>query len=849
MVTKEINNPRMRNFIRDKLGLPKYGNGFDKVIEELFIREIYVLNLRPEEILEDIENFKNSVNEIVVENFDDDFLGEYVPLEKKIKINSACYQKIFESKLPEEAYTMYFETIIHECLHGTQTRKNGMNRAEGYNEKLQNRTHALYEIATQATAIRITRSKKIDDTSKFLNDGGYGDEIFAIPLISATFGVSEQDVIKYCMRDREKLIDVLDENINNRELTYDLLNRIEEQLEYIHSANYPDPNQINFKNMSKKGKLNITSSAINNLVSICEEVMADRIKKVPVNCDKDLVDNLIYDYKKIKDTLEYQGNKYGYRFFNENYNEFLYNMHNGQYSGYVKKSLGILASIFNEKNPNMVVNVTEAVMAIKTENYNYLNMIGGENYLDYNVSGRVVEKHIHDEYDDYKIWDNSSVFEALQNGTFSNSKFNGKRLDVGVWEDINSLSGLEKLSALKYVFLANKRRCSVNTKQVLMNILDQQDDYFGDNDRIYSKITGSNMDVSPDLYNFELSPKETMIKYFNSSNDKIYIAALIADRFIKKAFDNNGNPKKMVSEAEGRMQCLLYHAIEDGLDNGENGIAKAKKALTEILVNENYECISDLRSQEKLFLYGKSYIFDIVSQPLVDELLNERRIEPKKKDVLNYVSVETNEKFPGQSSARLVMLLKKFKEGENSLNISRYLPENIRYEFNSSFKNQRDYEDLLGIICDEYSKHNYKNFSSEDSKANTDIQYILNGLGPDEFREAMIDAFFRNDYSRIANKDAQNLLSRNPEFMVTRMADIFVRNSENVRFADLILDNGNYQGFVQPVNKDDLSVLVSQEMNNRGVYKETKHVMSIFERIKNGFNTKKQTKNTKDIER
>ena len=52
----EINlkNPKLRNYIRGALNTNKFGEPFATLLEEVFLREVYVLDLSPEELLEDI---------------------------------------------------------------------------------------------------------------------------------------------------------------------------------------------------------------------------------------------------------------------------------------------------------------------------------------------------------------------------------------------------------------------------------------------------------------------------------------------------------------------------------------------------------------------------------------------------------------------------------------------------------------------------------------------------------------------------------------------------------------------------------------------------------------------------
>lgn len=863
MITNDVANPRLRDFVRRKLGLPKFGNGFDKAVEEMFLREHFVLNLKPEELLEDLNNFAESVKGIEWTNLEENFLGCYYPGEKKIKLNAAYFQNLFNIYSVEEVYQAMFETISHECLHGTQTNKYGKNRAEGYNREIGNRTHALYEIATQATAAKMARNRTKEDSRKnaVLTGDGYSDEIFAMPLLAATFGVKEQDVIKYSMREREKLIELLDTNIGNKSITADLVNRIEVQLEYIHSALYPDPQQKDFKNLDSQGKLKVTSAGIYNLLNICQEAMANRIKNMSFDYNKNTIDNLVYDYIKVNNTIEYQVQNFGTSFFSSNQAEFFDQIQrNGPYANYIKNSVIYLSALNQPKNRYLQPYASDIISAIKFEDYQYLSSINlfPEDYM-LRYSGSVKEEHDHDDYNNFRVWDNQELYYALINGCNPNQTVHRERFDASGWKNINTLDGLEKLAALKYAFPSNKKRYSIKTKNALLDMLDQTGMQFDEN--FYSMFTRNNMPIATDLSQAVLSPRDAMRKNFNKPDDQVFIASLIADRFVKKAYDEYGHIKRLENAQETEIQTLLWPTLEKCMNERhqtpEESLNQLRFALKKILLNDDYQSISHEECRQMLSMYGKRGVFDIVSQSLVDELLSERRIIPQKREAFNFIVSKTLENHPDEGSIRIISALNGFRRGVDQDSISFNFSTEARPSFNYFFRTQRDYEDMLGIICDEYSRQNYQTTDTQDSITNPDIQEVLNALGPDEFRESVIDVFFRNDYSRITNPRIRQVLFQNPNYFIQRMADTYSKNAKKVYNYDRWANNAYYgaekfsknnglytsTGFAVPkVSLVDIRQIVDQEVGGRGIFRRINGFLGNFSQITRGQAEKNQDK-------
>lgn len=90
-----LNNNKLREYIRDFLSENNYQEPFSTLLEEVFLREQYVLDLSPQELYEDLVNFKNSVKSISFGQLENhNWMGVAEPDKKSITFNYDYWQKI-----------------------------------------------------------------------------------------------------------------------------------------------------------------------------------------------------------------------------------------------------------------------------------------------------------------------------------------------------------------------------------------------------------------------------------------------------------------------------------------------------------------------------------------------------------------------------------------------------------------------------------------------------------------------------------------------------------------------------------------------------------------------------------
>lgn len=686
MSTINLSNPRLREYIRNFLSLDRFREPFAVLIEEVFVREQYVLNLTPAEFYEDLCNFRASINTIEYGECGDNCMGFTDPHKKLILLDFDYWQNLINTCSPDVYCRKFFETFSHECLHGMQNIAGTYeNRAGGYNAQIKNRAHAIYEICTQGIAAKMSydRTRYEYDNDVVLTGDGYANEIFAVPLIAATFGVSENEVLKFGVRKREELVALLNRNINNMDVTRTLIEKIEMQLEYMHSIYYPDDTQVKFKNMTDSEKRQATTRVILNLVNICQEALCVRIKNTPLDFNKRMAIQYKYDQRKIINTLEHQFQNYSYDFEMDK-DRFWGVVILGNNSDYIQDAINVFNQIGKNKN-GVALHSAELVSAVINGDFSACERMGIEifqnqtfslvnNALDFK------EEKVHEDYNDFNNWNNRVIYEALYQNRRYVEQAPQENQQLHMWNNgLYKANGYQKIRDLWSALTSNREKYRLVSKQYLLDFFDTPIEEL---ENFYSKITKDN------------GARSSFKRSFNSVGDKEFLARLIASKYYDKYFEHNGDMKDVMTSKEREFQGLFSPTIK------KNGKSQFEWAVAQLLVNDYYQAFSDEYCRTSLAIYGKKQIFDVIAQPLIDEILNLRKIVPEKREALRNAIYITEQSHPGTSINRVEKILSDYKRTK-AIN-SELLSRGGRQQFKNYFTSQRDMEDLVGIICEDY---------------------------------------------------------------------------------------------------------------------------------------------------
>lgn len=777
MAQVKVENPQLRKFIKQKLGLPRYGNQmFDYLVEEAFVRMQYVLDLSPEELMEDIDNLNAALNHIGFVKTNERWMGLQIPSRKEIQFNLDYFQNLINTLPPNEYCTKFMETVIHELLHAMQTDRNtGRNRAQVFNRKVNNRGHAIYEICTEGIATKCTadRSYYEMEENKILVGDGYSQELFAIPLLAATFGVSEKTILKYGVRERNKLIQACSKNIGDYQKTSDLLFRMENCLETIHSVYYPDSNQTAYINMNAQQKEVEAGNAYRNLIKTCEEAMAERIQNLPGVYDKDAIVRLKYDQKKIMDTVRDENRRYGSYFGRMSQSEETAMFMLDYNFSYFKSSVECLKELGKTYNRHLMANSPEIIASIKDGTFSACYKYGlkePENMtmsFVYNEYGFLNDVG-HEDYNDFMKWDNTEAFERIYQGRAFTVPSGRIHPDM-ITDSRKRPDYMQKMNDLRIALLANKDKYHSNSKRELSEMLSFRN---GIPENFYIQFTSTVPKY--DTLGENITPRQRLQRSFRIQEDQVFLADAMATKFIDRAFNEDGTMIYLEDEESRDIQRMLAPTVQ------KYERAQVISALKDVMLNDSYERISGQQNRVRMAMLGKKQISDVVMKPLVSELLNERKIIPEKRKCLQYAVAMTEKKYPGSGAWRIADILDRFKTNGEIYGRHFTGDGDARDSFLRNFRDRKDMEDMIGIICDTYSSQKYLMPDEGDP-----IHRMLNEGGPDYFRENIIRTKCYNDYSGIFNREHGNTMGEISFLdVMEKIAVPFVEESAQARFYD-----------------------------------------------------------------
>lgn len=832
MTLSSRNNKNITEYIRKTLNVYRFGEPFETLLVETFVRMQYVLELSPNELREDINNFANSVYQFRFDTMDPNTLGYNSPSRREIVFNYDYWQDKMNRYSEEEYTIMFFETFAHEVIHGMQNvpDKDGVlyNRAGGFNTKTNNRSHAIYEICTQATAAKIARNRNLQqyDQGQILAGDGYSDEIFAVPLIASSFGVSEQEVLKYGLRERSKLVKALDKHIGNEQYTKSILKQIEDELELIHSITYPDDSQTKYKNMPEIEKSKLKTQSILKLTNLCQSVFAKRIASVPLDIDKKTITALKSDQKKMLDTLRNEFTYYGYGLDGDYNRMFFMTTDFSMEARYIKKALNVLSDIGKDKDGRFSTNRLYIVDCVKRGDFDALERYGIENEREatmYLVSHDVGlnEKKIHKDYNSLIDWNNKDIRDVIYGRILDTDKI-PVVMNLKNWDErrLESFEGVRKLKVLQNAATQTaKKHDGKDIRYLLFKIIES------DPEEIASYYSGITRDGNA---------RDEFTKEFSTLEDKEYLLKLMAKKYLERIFDFNSRVPKTIrneTEAEKQIRESLLPTLQ------KYGKEHTMWAITKTVLEGNYDSISnDGRGiRENLQLVSPKTFLDTISKPFMDELMQKREVPENIKNAVEYSILRTEGKYPGSIGNRIA----RFVDGFNNTGRFDYnhFTTDGRNGMTNNITNREDLEMMIGYICDNFTTIalEEQNVRNGNNSANRYYRDLAVQLGPDSFREAMIRAIMDRDYSGFSPADANYFSTINNS---TLLGNIMGPTVEKVFQKQRIYDSRmpRYNAPVtvtdlrQNARKQKLSIIDKFLIKLKGIFNRNKQNNNEYER-------------------
>lgn len=213
---KQYKNDKLLSLVQSLIPNDKYGE-FTPLIHEIVMRRSYTFNLTEEQITHDIENLLNNCKTI---QFSNNFkknstLGRITLSKKLLEINDGAFSKNTD-------YEKMYETLTHEVYHAMSAKRTTNNKIytglQFFDEKGNKSGTPLNEVFNEAAADLASYSRTSNDESNYFHKTkAYPNITFVVPLLAASLGVTEKEMIKAGISSRDELIEFMSSKIPENE--------------------------------------------------------------------------------------------------------------------------------------------------------------------------------------------------------------------------------------------------------------------------------------------------------------------------------------------------------------------------------------------------------------------------------------------------------------------------------------------------------------------------------------------------------------------------------------------------------------------------------------------------------
>ena len=226
---------------------------------------------------------------------------------KSIKVVSKEHMKSFDSALAiynsenmeiliseealKESPERIFHLIAHELQHVMLKEKKGSDKFDKLNYILGMRSSLFQELIAEKSSYRLVYPTENDLTGYNGNAYCYEELAFILDFIEATYGVNEQDVLKYSLNGRSSLARFLANSIGEETFEADqFLNEIEVGGTLLFSSFYDDfENKMTKKRTTSEIQEDLLAG-IDSVFSVCQSKIEDRLRADDVETIEEAID-------------------------------------------------------------------------------------------------------------------------------------------------------------------------------------------------------------------------------------------------------------------------------------------------------------------------------------------------------------------------------------------------------------------------------------------------------------------------------------------------------------------------------------------------------------------------------
>lgn len=302
MEYKNYYNEENLKLIRQYLSKKSYGHNWERLLEEVFLRRTYELDLPREYLEEDLNNFVSKIDNIRFapkEVFRKArHMGHCDYAKREICINQDFYKEMLSNGWPKEKVCeMIFSTITHEVFHGTESKQKEYMGLTYYDYVLKSRGgSALNEVFTETSANRCSIPRTVQDIEQYRSEtDGYTDITFVSNILAATFGKTEKELLREGSRGRRNLLNSLVKDLPNKQRSLGTFKAIESNLDMIYNTNYKESYEYN------KYNEDVMKSSLTGMYTYSIWELTKQIEDVAeISDSKTFLSDIIYRKNKIE---------------------------------------------------------------------------------------------------------------------------------------------------------------------------------------------------------------------------------------------------------------------------------------------------------------------------------------------------------------------------------------------------------------------------------------------------------------------------------------------------------------------------------------------------------------------
>lgn len=281
----------LNNLISNRVSKLEIPDELKMYITDILMRRAYQYDFTNEEVETDLDTLSYSLKSIDFNLVSSSTSGIYNTSKRSISINPL----FFDIK-------NIYSTLAHELFHACTHNKDGIDRLVDINLYTHESNYSLNEAIIEKAAHKIVYPTIPKDPYYNKDANGYDRAVFIVDMLAATFGVTDQEIIKNGLQDKNKLIEYLTSKSGQPSyFTTGFLDKLELNYNSLCRMLYDDKKEKG--HIPNKG-MNV-AEALGNMTKACMTMMNLRFESIPLEeLNGEKFEDIKFDYNKLNSIVD-----------------------------------------------------------------------------------------------------------------------------------------------------------------------------------------------------------------------------------------------------------------------------------------------------------------------------------------------------------------------------------------------------------------------------------------------------------------------------------------------------------------------------------------------------------------